>query len=370
MREQQVVDLLQREGPLSRADIARRCQISKPTAGTLVQRLLATGLIREAGTDRERLGRPGRLLRFDPHAGAVIALDVGGTTTRAVAADLQGNVVADHRRPTPRSDAAATARHLADVVATVGRASSVPATIAHVAIATPGVLDPATRRIALAPNLPALESPDFLDLLESDLPHPLTLLNDVNAATLGVHHAADVPRDLVYLGIGTGLGLGMLIGGALHAGTAGRAGEFGLVPYPPGAATTLEDHLSGAAIERLHRRAGGSGRPEEAFAEAAHGREPGASVVADLLAALTWAITAITTLLDPPRVVLGGGVGLRCAPYLEQVHATVLRTCGFAPALTITELGDDAGLHGAIAVALASARSVTPWLKGGHRSDR
>lgn len=367
MREQHVVDLLQREGPLSRADIARRCGISKPTASLLVGRLLRSGLLREEGTVHEGPGRPGRLVSLDPRAGTVVALDVGGTTTRAVLSDLSGRSLATVRTRTPASDAGATADHVASVVAELSTMHPTAGPLVHVALGTPGVVDEVERRIRYAPNLPALETPGFLDHLRDAVPAPLTVLNDVKAATLGeLRSGAGVAvDDLVYAGIGTGLGFGLVVGREVYEGVGGRAGEFGLAPYPA-FGSTLEDRVSGSAIRTLHLAAGGSGRPEDAFAEAESGRDPGRSIVEGFVHDLAWTVAVLTSLLDPQRVVLGGGIGLRCAPYLEVVTQRVSHACGYAPDLAVTELGDDAGLIGAASVALDAARTVQNWMEGGR----
>ena len=367
MREQHVVDLLQREGPMSRADIARRCGISKPTASLLVGRLLQSGLLREEGMTHEGPGRPGRLVSVDPRAGTVVALDVGGTTTRAVLCDLSGAPLANLRTATPSSDAASTAQHVADVVASLVARRPEGGPLVHVALGTPGVVDENERRIRFAPNLPALEAPGFLDLLRDAVAAPLTVLNDVKAATLGeLRRGAGVAvDDLVYAGIGTGLGFGLVIGREVHEGIGGRAGEFGLAPYPA-FGSTLEDRVSGSAIRKRYLAAGGSGRPEDAFADAEADLEPGRAVIATFIDDLAWAVSVLASLLDPQRVVLGGGIGLRCAPYLDRVASRVTHACGFSPDLAVTELGDDAGVIGAASVALDAARTVQNWMEGGR----
>lgn len=367
MREQAVLDLLRREGPMSRAAIARRCNVSKPTVSTLVENLLRSALVVEGGHERQANGRPGRLVAFNGAAGFVVGMDVGGTTTRAVLADLEGTTVDSLREPTEHGSADALVAHLRSIVERLASRAGVSGRVVEVAIGTPGVVDQARRRVAIAPNLPALETDGFLDRLHAALGVPLTLLNDVNAAALGeLHHGAGVGlRDLVYVSVGTGLGFGLVIGGALHHGVGGRAGELGLIPYPPGSRTTLEDALSGAGLRRRHQRAGGSGEPADAFLEAEQGREPGAALVAAFLTDLVWALSAVTTLLDPERIVLGGGIGLRCASRLDAVRSAVVKSAGFGVDVAIAQLGDDAGLYGAVASALEPAWSVQRWLRGG-----
>ena len=368
MREQEVLDVLRCEGPMSRAAIARRCQVSKPTVSSIVQTLLEAELVLEQGRDPSPNGRPGRLLAFNARAGYVIGIDVGGTTTRAVLADLQGQVVGALRVATERGPAPALVAQLGAVAHDLAARGGATGRVANVVICTPGVVDRARRRIAIAPNLPALETDGFLDRLDATFGVPLLLLNDVNAATLGeLHRGAGAGlRDLVYLNVGTGLGLGLVIGGSLHHGVAGRAGEFGLVPYPPGLASTLEEALSGEGLRRRHLAAGGSGAPEDAFREAEAGCEPGASLVSTFLDDLAWALSAVGTLLDPERIVLGGGIGLRCVSYLAAIRDAVARNAGFDVDLAIAQLGDDAGLTGAVETALAPARRVERWRKGGR----
>jgi glucokinase len=371
MREQVVVDLLRREGPLSRAEIARRCEVSKPTVSGIVAGLLEAGLVVEGGREAQPSGRPGRLLAFNGAAGYVVGADVGGTSTRAVLADLEGRTVAVLREPTDGRSPEALVAQLSGLARRLAADGGVTGRVAAVAIATPGVIDPARRTIALAPNLRALEADGFLDRLEAELGLPLTTLNDVNAATLGELHegAAAGLRDVAYVGIGTGLGCGLVLGGELRSGFGGRAGELGLLPYPPGADTTLEDAVSGAGLRRRHAGFGGSGGPEAAFAEADHGREPGASLIDAFLDDLAWALAAVSTLVDPQRIVLGGGIGLRCASRLGDIRARLARLAGFDVDVALARLGDEAGLRGAVATALEPARLVRRWLKGGPLVD-
>ena len=386
MREQSVVDLLRREGPMSRATIARRCGVSKPTASHVVEILLRAELVIERGHDVAGNGRPGRLVAFNGDAGYVVGMDVGGTTTRAVLANLEGTVVRTIREPTESESPARLVAQIARIVdaladgatpdgATLDGATADAAATANrvleVAIGTPGVVDRTNRRISIAPNLPALESEGFLDRLEEAVARPLSVMNDVNAATLGELRdgAGATVTDLAYVSIGTGLGFGLAIAREIHHGVGGRAGELGLLAYPPGGTTSLEDHLSGAGVRRRHTRAGGSGNPEDAFLEAEEGREPGASVIAAFMSDLNWALTLVATLIDPDRIVLGGGIGLRCAPHLDTIRASVARSTGYPVDVAVAELGDDAGLMGAVASALEPARSVERLLGGGQMAS-
>jgi predicted NBD/HSP70 family sugar kinase len=367
VREQAVLNLLRVEGPMSRAEIARRCSVSKPTVSSDVETLLALGLVEERGRGTSGNGRPGRLVAFNPTAGYVVGMDVGGTTTRAVLTDLDGRVVASHRADTESGSADALLEQLGDVVERLVDARTGVAPVLDVAIGTPGVVDPVRRRVAIAPNLPALEADGFLDRLDAALGRPVTLLNDVKSATRGEleHGAGRGVDDLVYVSIGTGLGLGVVVAGVVHHGVGGRAGELGLLPYPPGSDTILEDALSGRGIRSHSLAVGGDGDPATAFRQADAGLDPGTSAIERFQTDLAWALVAVVTLLDPRRIVLGGGIGLRCAPFIDRIRADVARHAGFDIDVRVAELGDDAGLTGAVATALEPARDVRRWMEGG-----
>lgn len=358
---------------MSRAEIARRCGVSKPTVSSDVETLLALGLVEERGRGASRNGRPGRLVAYDPSAGYVVGMDVGGTTTRAVLADLDGTVVASHRAATAAGSADALLGQLASVVQLLDEARTGDAPVLEVAIGTPGVVDPIRRRVAIAPNLPALEGDGFLDRLDVALGRPVTLLNDVNAATRGEleHGAGRGVDDLVYVSVGTGLGVGVVVAGVVHHGVGGRAGEIGLLPYPPRSGSILEDALSGRGVRAHALAAGGDGDPETAFRQADAGLDPGASAIARFHTDLAWALVAVATLLDPHRIVLGGGIGLRCEPFIDRIRAEVARIAGFDIDVRVAELGDDAGLTGAVATVLEPARDVRRWMEGGpQRTNR
>lgn len=354
---------------MSRAEIARRCGVSKPTISSDVETLLALGLVEERGRGASGNGRPGRLVGYTPSAAYVVGMDVGGTTTRAVLADLDGTVVASHRTPTAARSADALLAQLADIFERLDDARTGDAPVLEVAIGTPGVVDSVRRRVAIAPNVPALEVDGFLDRLDGVLGRSVTVLNDVNAATRGEleHGAGRGVDDLVYVSVGTGLGVGVVVAGVVHHGVGGRAGELGLLPYPPGSGSILEDALSGRGVRAHSLAAGGDGDPETAFRQADAGLDPGASAIERFQADLAWALVAVVTLLDPRRIVLGGGIGLRCGTFIDRIRADVARFAGFDIDVRVAELGDDAGLTGAVATVLEPARDVRRWMEGGHQ---
>ena len=367
MLPQRVLQLIRNNGPLSRAELARQTGLSKPTISSIVQNLLAARLINERGFAESGGGRPAVLIEFNTRAGFVVGIDVGGTSSRVALADLQGKVLAVRREQTDKTNDVALINQLKRLQKLICEVAKVEQKdLVHVGIGTPGVVEPRTRSIAYAPNIPILETPDFTRRLEDGLGVPVSLYNDVNLAALG-EQAQGAGRDVnsfVFIGIGTGLGFGLVLNGKLFEGFKGRAGEFGYLPSPLHGGVTLEDTLCSAALASSHQALGGSGAPQAAFAEAEAGSEPGLSVIRTFTERLVWLFTALSTLLDPEKLILGGGVGRRFAPFIPELRSSLGRTSPIVPELAISQLGDDAGLLGAVAVALQASEPLTEQIGG------
>lgn len=362
MLPQRVLQLVRDNGPISRAELARQTGASKPTISSIVGNLRAVGLIHELGLAESDGGRRAVLVEFNAQAGFVIGMDIGATSARVALADLRGKILAIRRERTDQSDEAAFVAQLKRLQQTLCHEGLVAQKkLLHIGIGTPGVVDPKTRAIGYAPNLPVLETPGFTKLLEGELGVPLSFYNDVNLAALGekAQGAGRTTDTFIFIGIGTGLGFGLILGDALFEGSKGRAGEFGYFPVSADQRVTFEDTLCGAALARSHKAAGGSGDSQTAFAEAEAGIEPGLSTIRTFAERLVWLFTALSTLLDPDKLILGGSIGRRCAPLLPELRVMLERSSPIVPELAISQLGDDAGLLGAVAIALQKSEPLT-----------
>ncbi|MEX2536985.1 MAG: ROK family protein [Trueperaceae bacterium] len=288
-------------------------------------------------------------------------MDIGGTNTRARLADLNGTALVEVQEPT-------TAGSSDEIISQItrlrdrlfeqhGRARN---RLRAVVMGTPGVVDPKTHRVCYAPNLPALEQPHFLDRLSKFWPVPIRMANDVNLAALGEarFEHKNVIRDFVFVSIGTGLGFGLVRDGIVYEGSGGRAGELGYLPYPPGCSTTIETFVSGPGISSIHRNLGGSGQAQDAFDEAHNQGTPGRETIERFLSDLAWLLAILSTLLDPHEIVLGGGVGVRCGPYLPRLNDALAQFSPIRPQLSTSKLGGLAGLVGAVYQALDDCRPM------------
>jgi predicted NBD/HSP70 family sugar kinase len=254
--------------------------------------------------------------------------------------------------------------------------------VVHTVVGSPGVSDPGTHRVRYAVNLPGWGRSGLFDRLRADLGTGLDVMNDANLAALGEYAlgAGQGTRLFAYLWVGTGLGAGIVSDGKLLRGGHGAAGEIAYLPVfplpeeaesrpPAGEPGTkdaavprgaLEDAVSADAVVRLAHAMGmpaATTRTAKDVFTAARAGDPVARRVVEREAArLAHAVAALSAVLDPELVVLGGGVGrngdLLLAPLREALHGlTPLR-----PRVVSSALGDDAVLLGAVALAAEAAR--------------
>jgi predicted NBD/HSP70 family sugar kinase len=369
INERSLLELIRREGAMSRAEAARRSGLSKPTVSQALVGLEDAGLVQQAGRSRGPKGPGAVVYELNPESGWVVGIDVGSHWVRAALADISGTVRARRDERTHRSAAATVAqiRSLADGLA--GEHGLDWSRITHATVGLPGVLDPSGTRLALSPNLPG-GKPGLVEAIRAELGENVSFENDVNLAALG-EHAHGVGRDVsnfVFLWVGTGIGLGIIVDGRLYRGAAGAAGEIAYLPVGPGdphdpayrRRGQLEETASAAAVTRIARDHGmKSPSAKNVFAAARRGDPAAADVVGVVAGRIALAIAAVVPVLDPALVVLGGGIAgnggdLLRAPIERELH----RLSPFRPRLAVSALGDEVVLHGAVATALAAAQET------------
>src|SRR4051794_2815217 len=374
INERAVLARLRAAAPATRTELARDTGLSKPTVGLALAHLERAGLVREAGRRTGERGRSALLYEPDPLAALVVGVDVGRSWVRAAAADLSGTVLARRdERSRARSAAAliATVRELARAaVADTGLPWS---RVAHAVVGSPGVLDAETGGVRFAPNLPGWARPGLVDELRGALVPGAELHNDVNLAALGERaygHGRDV-EDFVVLSVGTGVGMGIVIGGELHRGARGLAGEVGFLPLADGgvgAAGTrsravrrrgaLEEAAAAGGVVRTGREMGMTGRltAERIFAAAGRGEPTAVATVEREAERLAVVVAAVAAIVDPQLVILGGGIAESADVLLPPLARRLEELTPLAPPVVAGELGHDAIVLGAIATALETAR--------------
>ncbi len=261
--------------------------------------------------------------------------------------------------------------------------------VTSVGVAAAGFVDPASGTVLFAPNLAWRDEPLGADLTER-LQLPVLVENDANAAAWGEYRfgAAKHVDDMVLLTVGTGLGGGIVVAGALLRGAGGLGAELGHVRVVPdgircgcGNRGCWEQYASGSALEREARElvASGSlhaarllelceGKPKRLrgrmVTQAAHEGDPASvELLADLGRWLGEGMASMAAVLDPRVFVVGGGVVGAGDLILEPARIALRRNLparGHRPPIEVqaATLGNEAGMIGAADL----ARGMTPGI--------
>ncbi len=375
-----VLRVVRESGPLSRNELARRTGLSRPTINEVVGELLEEGIAAERIDDTQpsRPGPRAKLVSFRADTGYVLGIDIGGTKTVVHLADRSGTILATRRATTADADTrAAVLAVIRKCIDQVSDLAQVPLEqIEAVGVGTPGVVDPVSGALSLAPQLPEWEGIVLADELDRRLTGPIHVANEVHLAVLGErwHGAARDVLNAVYLHIGVGIGLGILIDGHLHRGSTGAAGEIGYLPLvdvdqrDTDAVGALEHLASGAAFARrgqaaartadgarLKELAGGDVDAVDArtvFAAAEEGDPAAVQITDELIDLLARGAAAVCLVLNPATVILGGGLSQAGTALAAPLERRVRALVPFPPRLQISELGDVAVAHGAVRLAL------------------
>jgi glucokinase len=307
---------------------------------------------------------------------AVIGVDLGGTKIFAVL-KKGDEVAADAKRKTPtQGGPLAVVDAIAQVIDDLGGTSGIDA----VGVGAPGAVDVDAGIVKRAPNLPGWHEPFTLAaaLTEALEGMPVVIDNDVNVGTLAEHQlgAGRGARDLLGVFVGTGVGGGLILDGAIRHGPMGFAGEIGHTIVHRngrrcgcGGRGHLEAYAGRAALEKRARDLEASGRdtvlvelaPSKRMTSGVFAKalDKGDGVTIELLdeavAALGASIASAVTLLDLELVVVGGGLADRLGPAFVGRIEQAVRSELFAEASTLRvipgELGDRGGAIGAALLA-------------------
>ena len=365
---QRTIDALFAAHPrrMSRAGIARVSGLSKPTVSALMADMESAGLVRVADESplSGSIGRPAALYELVPAARHSVVADIGATKILVGVCDLFGNLVAERELETG-PDARAALEHLIDAASEMLRDIDGPCRA--VCVGVPGIYRPDRDRVEQAFNLPGFDSLALHACLTERFDGRVHVENDVNLAALGeLTELGDDQSDgdFAAISIGTGIGLGMVVGGDLYRGGTGSAGELGslllTVPEPGAAPVTLEDVASAPAIRKRFGRAieGGhrsgldaSADVPEIFGAAETGDTAAAAVLDEAAAAMALAVSHLCLIADPTRIVFGGGVGANPV-FVDAVRDRLARLVATPPELAASTLGRRAALVGAVSMSL------------------
>ncbi len=304
--------------------------------------------------------------------GAVVAVDVGGTSLKGAVLDGASRSVLTRRLATgvEQGPDAVVERVLSFTAELAGEAGDRTGTPPRAAgIVTPGIIDERAGLVRYSANLGWRDVP-LAGLAERRLGLPVALGHDVRAAGLaeGRSGTARGVRDYAFLALGTGISVAVVLDGAPYAGSRGGGGELGHVVVRPdgppcgcGRRGCLEVVSSAAAIARRYAERAGSGAvgvtAQHVLDRARRGDPVATTVFTEAVECLADAVVAYAMLLDPELVVVGGGLAEAGEELLAPLRAAAGRRCTFQspPRFAKAELGEAAGNLGAALLAWQAA---------------
>lgn len=369
-----VLDTIRQHGEVSRVELARRTGLTAQTMSNIVRALMADGLVTENGHAPSNGGKRRVLLKVVPDAYSSVGLHLDPERITGVLLDLAGGVrLRSHRRVPAGATPSAVVGGLTRTFHQLVRRSGVDtARVLGVGLAVPGPLDAAHRAVLEPPNLDGWPDVALADVLEERAGIPVVMDNDATAAAIGERWAGGAERagSFVYVYLGSGVGIGVVLGDQVHRGVSNNAGEIGHVHSGGGRAChcgrrgCLEAYCSTRAIVAAWRDAGATPKGEsvaDAYDElcrrAADGDTAAVRVLRQAATRLGQSLASVVSVLDVDRVVLGGPALRHVAELVRDRVAKVVRDQVWAsrvrPVHVQTALiGEDAGAVGAASLVL------------------
>ncbi|MEU6999189.1 ROK family transcriptional regulator [Nonomuraea sp. NPDC046570] len=373
INDRAALELLLATGPMTRGQIGDLTGLSKVTASQTLARLEERGLVEVVGEQAGGRGPNAALYSVVPSSAYVAGLDVGPEFVSTAIADIHGRTVAEVTVAPNGHDDPVAVVHSA-VVKACRSAKVGLAKLRGVVIGTPGVVDPRSGDVHFSFDLPHWHE-GIHEALARDLRREVTIENDVNLAAIAerVSGAAQGVDDFVLLWAGRGIGLAVMLGGKLHRGTSGSAGEIGYLPVPgvplaedvravpgrlPSLAGGLQSLISAEAVTELARGYGfAADTAGECVQIAVEAGTRGEALLDEVAHRLALGVASVCVVLDPGLVVLAGEVGRAGGAALTtRVEEAVARICPIRPSVATTTVEGNPVLRGAVLAALDQAR--------------
>lgn len=375
-------------GPVSRARLNEALNSSRGKISAEVGRLIEAGLLAEAGFADSEGGRRSSLLGIPYSAGLIAAIDIGATSIDVALTTLGSELLAHRGEPAdvrdgPRPVIDRVKALLAELLEErAARAQDVLA----IGVGVPGPVEQASGRLTAPPIMPGWDQFPIREAFAGEYAAPVFVDNDVNIMALGEHWGgvAKGVDDMIFVKIGTGIGSGIVVGGRLHRGAQGCAGDFGHICVNPdgplcscGNTGCLEAMAAGPAIVLEAERCAREGESSPLMAilqekgelsmkdlgeSARRGDYCALTVIRKSGRLIGQTLAAAVNVLNPSMIVIGGGVSRLGNVLLAEVRSAVYqRSLPLATRnlpIVMSELDDVAGVVGASVMAAEGVLSL------------
>ncbi len=396
----QVLAAVRTGGARSRQDVVLLTGLGRGVVAQRIDDLFSVGLLCERGTGPSTGGRPPRRFRFNAGAGYILAGLLGATSIDVAIADAAGEVLYRISQPCDISEGPDMVLAKLEALFDQLRADS-----AHtgdelwgIGIGLPGPVEFTTGRPIAPPIMPGWDGYPIRERLSRRYGVPVWADNDVNVMVLGEWRfgAARGHANAVFVKIGTGIGAGLILGGHLHRGEQGSAGDLGHVEVTEvsdvvcrcGNTGCLEALVGGAALARDGERAAREGRSprlreildrtgqvtaRDLSTAARYGDVASIELLQRCGRYVGKMLAAVVNLMNPSLIIVGGGVAeagdLLMATIRQGIYLRSLPLATRNLSVEPSRLGDLAGLQGAATIVLDEIFSrdwLRAWVSSGH----
>jgi predicted NBD/HSP70 family sugar kinase len=234
INERRLLEVIQRQGPSSRAMLTRASGLTAPTVSKAIDSLLQRGLVEELKPIEQALGRPGKLVGMASQSGAVLGVVIDTQTCCSIMAGLDGTVTEEQTRRFSTPDDYSTLIDMIECDCHVLTAGST-GKLHGIGVSVPGLINDRLGEIVFSPNLRILDKRNPARDLAQRLGAPCLLIQETDALCLSERMYGDAGglEDFAVLDAAFGLGLSVMCGGHLLAGHSGMVGEIGHITVDP-----------------------------------------------------------------------------------------------------------------------------------------
>ncbi|WP_217586504.1 ROK family protein [Lentibacillus saliphilus] len=385
-----ILNTIRTSEPISRAQIAKKTELTPPTVSSIVKELLEEELVVESDLGESQGGRKPTMLLINHDAFYVIGVDVSPDSIKCIAGSLSGKVIvrAEPKEISKRISSEQFLDELIDTIRSVLDTLSTPDKVMGIGVAMHGVVDVENGLSLVAPNLGLTDIP-IKDVLEKEFDTIVKVENDVRAMALGESWFSTNGHigSMLTVNMGSGVGAGLVIDGKLYHGAADLAGEVGhmtidlhgevctcgnrgcfqtfatcdaIIKRAKAALIEADEKAGmakGEAEHLVHDQIGYQNLTiEDIYHMATAGNEILANVLQETGEVIGIALTNLIHVINPEKIVLGGEVCKMSAFILPVIKDTIVQRGLTADAkqtkVDLIKLGHDATLKGALALLL------------------
>jgi N-acetylglucosamine repressor len=358
-----ILNKIRTDAPISRAQIAKETKLTPPTVSSNVKELIDQGIVKESELGESQGGRKPTMLLIDNSAFSIVGVDIGPDMIECVMADLSGKI--SNRSSSKLSTPITNSQFLTILKECIHTCIGSPPTsndkIIGIGVAMHGVVEVETGTSLVAPIL-GLKNIPIKEELEKEFDLDVKVENDARAIALGESWFGDHGplESMLVVNIGRGVGAGLVMNGNLYHGSDDIAGEVGHMTIDLhgdvcecGNRGCLQTFITGPAIARRaqHELSG-----EQLYELAVNGDENILSAFKETGEIIGVGLTNLIHIINPEKIVLSGGVTKSKKLILPEIRKTIeeraLTPKAKQTAVSISKLGDDATLKGAVALLL------------------